>query len=169
MYQSCRSWPLKAAVFLVTGACLLAPVASVAQQLYRDSNNSIDSIVALVDEDVILRSELDLAVAGIVDRVRASGESMPPMHLLEGQVLERLIVRELQIQRAAQTKTKRVNISLDGVSFISSGMIAAFVQANKLAKSVGVEIRFVNASPNVIEVFKITKMNKLFKIEDEAD
>jgi len=63
----------------------------------------LDSIVALVDEDVILRSELDMAVAGIVDRVRASGDTMPPMHLLEGQVLERLIIRELQVQRALQT------------------------------------------------------------------
>ena len=113
MYQSCRSWPSKAAAFLVSGACLFAPVTSVAQQLYRDSNNSIDSIVALVDEDVILRSELDLAVAGIVDRVRASGESMPPMHLLEGQVLERLIVRELQIQRAAQTGIRISDADID--------------------------------------------------------
>jgi len=56
-----------------------------------------------VDEDVILRSELDLAVAGIVDRIRASGESMPPQHLLESQVLERLIMREIQVQRAMQT------------------------------------------------------------------
>ena len=113
MYQNCRSWPSMAAAFLVSGACLLAPVTSVAQQLYRDSNNSIDSIVALVDEDVILRSELDLAVAGIVDRVRASGESMPPMHLLEGQVLERLIVRELQIQRAAQTGIRISDADID--------------------------------------------------------
>lgn len=113
MIQSCRSWPAKAAVFLVACACLIAPVASMAQQLYRDSSNSIDSIVALVDEDVILRSELDLAVAGIVDRVRASGESMPPMHLLEGQVLERLIIRELQIQRAAQTGIRISDADID--------------------------------------------------------
>jgi peptidyl-prolyl cis-trans isomerase SurA len=55
--------------------------------------------VALVDEDVILRSELDLAVAGIVER--ASGEAMLPMNLLESQVLERLIIRELQAAGAA--------------------------------------------------------------------
>lgn len=73
----------------------------------------LDSIVALVDEDVILRSELDLAVAGIVDRVRASGESMPPMNLLEGQVLERLIIRELQVQRALQTGIRASDADID--------------------------------------------------------
>jgi len=73
----------------------------------------IDSIVALVDEDVILRSELDLAVAGIVDRIRASGEAMPPMHLIENQVLERLIIRELQVQRALQTGIRVSDADID--------------------------------------------------------
>jgi peptidyl-prolyl cis-trans isomerase SurA len=73
----------------------------------------IDSIVALVDEDVILRSELDLAVAGIVDRIKASGEAMPPMNLLQGQVLERLIIRELQVQRALQTGIRISDADID--------------------------------------------------------
>jgi peptidyl-prolyl cis-trans isomerase SurA len=73
----------------------------------------IDSIVALVDEDVILRSELDVAIAGIVQRVRASGEAMPPMHLLERQVLERLIIRELQVQRALQTGIRVSDADVD--------------------------------------------------------
>ena len=91
---------------------LLAPAAALAQSLIT-TNQHIDSIVALVDEDVILRSELDLAVAGIVDRVRASGESMPPMHLLEGQVLERLIIREIQIQRALMTGIRVSDADID--------------------------------------------------------
>ncbi len=73
----------------------------------------IDSIVALVDEDVILRSELDQAIAGIVERIRASGEAMPPMDLLENQVLERLIMRELQVQRAMQTGIRISDADID--------------------------------------------------------
>lgn len=63
----------------------------------------LDSIVAVVEESVILQSELDLALGGIVDRIRASGEQMPPMDLMQRQVLDRLIVRELQVQRALAT------------------------------------------------------------------
>lgn len=73
----------------------------------------LDSIVALVDEDVILRSELDLAMAGIVERIRASGESMPPQDLLERQVLERLIMRELQVQKALQTGIRVSDADID--------------------------------------------------------
>lgn len=73
----------------------------------------LDSIVALVEENVILRSELDLAVAGIVERIRASGEQMPPRDLLEKQVLERMIVRELQVQRALQTGIRVSDSDID--------------------------------------------------------
>jgi len=73
----------------------------------------LDSIVALVDESVIMRSELDLATQGIVERIRASGESMPPMDLLERQVLERLIIRELQVQKALQTGIRISDADID--------------------------------------------------------
>jgi peptidyl-prolyl cis-trans isomerase SurA len=73
----------------------------------------LDSIVALVDEDVIMRSELDQALAGIVERIRASGEAMPPQNLIESQVLERLIVRELQIQKAMQTGIRVSDSDID--------------------------------------------------------
>jgi len=36
-------------------------------QMDSGSIKPLDSIIALVDEDIILRSELDLAIAGIVD------------------------------------------------------------------------------------------------------
>lgn len=77
------------------------------------STDKIDSIVALVDDDVVLRSELDVAVQGIVDRVRKQGGEMPPTHLLEKQVLERLIVRQLQLQRAFQTGIRVSDSDID--------------------------------------------------------
>jgi peptidyl-prolyl cis-trans isomerase SurA len=61
----------------------------------------IDSIVAVVDEDVILRSELDLAVANISHQIAASNQGeLPPREVLERQVLERLVMMRLQVNRA---------------------------------------------------------------------
>jgi peptidyl-prolyl cis-trans isomerase SurA len=111
MIRHCQSWLSRTVTFFVIAGTLLTPAIATAQATR--SQVPIDSIVALVDEDVILRSELNLAVAGIVDRVRASGESMPPMNLLEGQVLERLIVRELQVQRALQTGIRISDSDID--------------------------------------------------------
>lgn len=72
------------------------------------------------------------------------------------------------VRRAARTKEKRLNISLLGVAFLSSETIHVFVRGNKLAKSLGVDVGFVNVSPSLIEVFKITKLNELFRIEGET-
>jgi peptidyl-prolyl cis-trans isomerase SurA len=101
---------LRIAIPTVIALAAMAPLVASAQS---SATTPIDSIVALVDEDVILRSELDIAVAGIVDRVRASGEAMPPMHLLERQVLERLIIRELQVQHALQTGIRVSDADVD--------------------------------------------------------
>jgi len=77
------------------------------------NTSKIDSIVALVDDDVVLRSELDLAIKGIVDRIRQQGGDLPPQHLIEKQVLERLIIRGLQLQRAFQTGIRISDADID--------------------------------------------------------
>ncbi len=99
-----------ASLFLLTSVMLTTGLQA---QFDSSGVKPIDSIIALVDEDVILRSELDQAIAGIVERIRASGESMPPMDLLENQVLERLIMRELQVQRAMQTGIRISDADID--------------------------------------------------------
>ena len=38
--------------------------------LQAQERQELDSIVALVDDDIILKSELDLAIKGIIDRIR---------------------------------------------------------------------------------------------------
>jgi peptidyl-prolyl cis-trans isomerase SurA len=90
------------------------PLAALAQLAPADSRNGdIDAIVALVDENVILRSELDSAVAGIAAQIQARGEAMPPMNLVERQVLENLIMTELQVQRALQTGIRISDADID--------------------------------------------------------
>jgi peptidyl-prolyl cis-trans isomerase SurA len=105
-----------ASASLIALVCLVldaVPGTGLQAQLDGGSFEPIDSIIALVDEDVILRSELDLAIEGIVERIRASGEAMPPMDLLENQVLERLIMRELQVQKALQTGIRISDADID--------------------------------------------------------
>jgi len=111
MFHPFRSRFTRTVLIALLAAGTLVPGAAAAQD--NPNVQPLDSIVALVDEDVILRSELDLAVAGIVDRIRASGEAMPPMNLIENQVLERLIMRELQVQRALQTGIRISDADID--------------------------------------------------------
>jgi len=62
----------------------------------------LDRIVAVVDEDVILQSELDRAVANIMAQAQNSGQ-LPPRDVIEKQVLDRLILVRVQVERATST------------------------------------------------------------------
>ena len=82
---------------LALGA-MLAPATAAAQ-----STTPIDGIVAIVDEDVILRSELDRAVNNIVAQYASQPGQLPPRDVLERQVLDRLVVMRLQLARANES------------------------------------------------------------------
>lgn len=65
-----------------------------------DSSTELDSVVAVVNEGIVLKSELNAQVETIAERLRESGQPMPPEAELREQILERLIVNRLQLQRA---------------------------------------------------------------------
>ena len=60
----------------------------------------LDGIAAIVNEGVVLKSQLYKDTATIAARARAQGMQLPPDDVLQQQVLERLIVEEVQLQRA---------------------------------------------------------------------
>jgi peptidyl-prolyl cis-trans isomerase SurA len=60
----------------------------------------LDRIIAVVDEDVITQSELNIRVKSIKAQVISSGQQMPPDDILNKQIVERLIIENLQLQMA---------------------------------------------------------------------
>jgi peptidyl-prolyl cis-trans isomerase SurA len=87
----------------------------------------IDTIVAVVDEDVILRSELDLAVANITRQIAASQQgAVPPRDVLERQVLERLVMMRLQVNRAGDSGIRISDQELQQA-------VAAIAQQNQMS------------------------------------
>src|SRR5690606_31242781 len=78
---------------------LLASASAFAQSL----TMPLDKVVAVVEEDVILQSELDRAVGNILNQYAGRSEQMPPRDVLERQVLDRIILIRLQAQRARET------------------------------------------------------------------
>jgi peptidyl-prolyl cis-trans isomerase SurA len=77
------------------------------------SQELLDEIVAVVDDTVILRSELDRSLQSISKQIEASGNQLPPVDVLSAQVLERMIVQEVQIARAEQVGIRISDGELD--------------------------------------------------------
>ncbi len=84
--------------------------------------------------------------------------------ILDSQRIEQ-VGKELQ-DAVPQAIHKKLLLNFRGVSFMSSAMITKLVMLNKGCKAQGVALKFCEVSPNVLEVFKITKLNKLFDIQD---
>ncbi len=63
--------------------------------------SELDAIVAIVEEDVILASELLERLRTVQEQIRSQGNvQMPPQNILVSQIMERLIVESLQVQEA---------------------------------------------------------------------
>ena len=66
------------------------------------SNNGIllDRVVAVVNEGILLQSQLSERTQMVTEQIRAQNAQIPPRDVLTDQVLEQLIVQEVQLQRA---------------------------------------------------------------------
>ncbi len=64
---------------------------------------TLDRIVAIVEDDVILEHELDNEVTTVTSRLRSGNVMLPPEFVLRKQVLERMIVDKLQRQLATRS------------------------------------------------------------------
>src|ERR1700687_3850247 len=60
----------------------------------------LDRVAAIVNDGVVLNSELEGQVNVIGERLRQQKLELPPQNVLRQQVLERLGLQEIQIQRA---------------------------------------------------------------------
>ena len=58
----------------------------------------LDRVVAIVDNDVVMQSQLDARLREVQQTIAKRGSAVPPANVLEQQVLERLIVENLQLQ-----------------------------------------------------------------------
>lgn len=119
------SRPMKTLLACLLSATLAAPVVlpplAMAQEL-----QPIDRIAAVVNEDVILRTELDRAVANIRAQYAGREDQLPPADVLERQVLERLVLVKLQVARAQETGVRVADEEVDQA-------VAGIAQQNGIA------------------------------------
>ena len=67
----------------------------------------------------------------------------------------------------AQTDQGKMLVDFSGVSFMSSAMIGKLVLLHKRCKTAEINMKVCNISDNVMEVFKITRLHKVFDIQKD--
>ena len=89
--------------FILCAGALLAVSSGAAHGQTRDlgaGGELLDGVAAIVDEGVVLKSELERQIAVIIERLRQQNTQLPPLSVLEGQILDQLVLRRIQLQRA---------------------------------------------------------------------
>lgn len=94
---------------------------AIAQTRELSSNGVLlDRIAAIVNDGVVLNSQLEEQTEEITARLRQQKTELPPHNVLRQQILERLVVEEIQIQRAnklgIQVSDEMLNGALDDVA-----------------------------------------------------
>jgi peptidyl-prolyl cis-trans isomerase SurA len=92
---------LLTALTLTLTLTLAGPAGAQTREL-STSGVPLDRVIAIVNDGIVLQSQLDTQSAMIVDRLQGQGTQLPPADVLRQQVLERLVLQEIQIQRAGR-------------------------------------------------------------------
>lgn len=72
------------------------------------------------------------------------------------------------LKLAAQSEGKML-LDFEGVMFMSSSMIGRVVILNKKCKADNIDLAMCNVAPTIMEVFEVTRLNKVFTICDSVD
>jgi peptidyl-prolyl cis-trans isomerase SurA len=84
-------------------AMLIAGVAIAQQPAHPGNIQTIDRIVAVVNESVVTRHELDTMLKAMVTQLQKQGVQPPSPAVLEKQMLDRIILNQVQLQLAKET------------------------------------------------------------------
>jgi peptidyl-prolyl cis-trans isomerase SurA len=85
----------------------------------------LDRIAAIVNEGLVLRTELDTQMDAVTKRLQEQKTELPSQSVLRQQVLDRLILQEIQTQRA-----KRVGLTISDEQL--NGALQEIAQRNKI-------------------------------------
>jgi len=109
-------------VVLLLVSCQLSPAlwAQAQQQV------QLDRVIAVVNEDVVLKSEFDVRLAQTLQQIAANKQQRPPLDVLRKEILDQLVIENLQMQLA-----KRAGVRVD--DNMMNQTLAGMAQQNNMS------------------------------------
>lgn len=109
-------------------------------QISNAKEQMLDRIIAIVDESVVLESELVRRSNAIISQIKSRNQAVPSQKILRKQVLDRLIIESLQLDTAKRVGVRisdgELNATLEKISESSNMSVA---QLQKQVESDGTD------------------------------
>jgi len=119
------------AVLLLQSALVFAQADAVPSPA--GTSQTLDRVVAIVDEDVILFSELQAAVDRVAMNAKRAGRELPPDDQFRRQVFDQLVIESLQLQLAdragARVSDAELNDAMERVAQQNGMTLEKFAQS----------------------------------------
>ena len=130
----------------------------------------LDRILAVVDEDVVMQSELQEQMERVRMQLRQQGTQMPPTAVLERQVMERLVLEKIQLQLADRVGVEVEEESLDrAVNDIAKRNNVTMDQFKQIIESEGHRIEYFREQIRqeiVMAKLRKTEVDNRVKVRD---
>jgi peptidyl-prolyl cis-trans isomerase SurA len=101
-----KTVPTLAAALALLAAGGLSLTANAQTREFQGQGQLLDRVAAVVNDGVVLESEVDDQLASLKDRLHSQGQEMPPDAVMRQQIVEHLIVEEAEMQRADRAGLK---------------------------------------------------------------
>lgn len=95
-----------------TIACIFTLISITFGQL-ASAKQSIDQVIAIVNSDIVTRSDLELHTKLLLTRIDPQQTKLPPKDILEQQILNQMILDKVQLQLAAKLGLEADAASID--------------------------------------------------------
>lgn len=90
----------------------------------------------------------------------------------QASILDQMIIdqigREFDQVHLEAAANRKVLLNFQTVEYMSSAMLGKLIQLHRRCKADKIKIKFCGIAKNPLDVFKITKLDKLFEIHKDA-
>ncbi len=90
---------------------------------------------------------------------------------LDRKILEEAAIQELGAELFALVEVdnrKAILLDFDGVEFLSSAALGKLITFDRKLKTAKGRLKMCGVAPGILEVFQVTKLNKVFDIRTDA-
>lgn len=131
----------------------------------------LDKIVAIVDDDIILASELDTRIESIQANIQRSGKEGPPPEQLRKEVLDLLILENIQLQLAnrygLRIEDEELNAAVARIAASNNLTLAQFQQALTASGASYLAVREQISKEMILQRVQMGNVNQRIQISDQ--
>jgi len=93
------------------------------------------------------------------------------INFLDKKILDEMHIQEIgeELFGMIEKGKTRMLLNFENVDYLSSAALGKLITLNKRIKEENGQLKLANIKENIYEVFRITKLNKIFEIYDTED